>query len=423
MASRCPLLVVASVLTLHACDGGGGIELVVELKTDLTPGTEFASAQALLDGEAAASQPAFAGDDFVSGRRIAEIVDVTAGGHELVVQLRDDAGAVVVERDMSLQIEADLGITVVITRDCAGVSCPEDAGGVVLTCHGGRCVPPECSPALPTSCGTPECTGDADCGGCGVCADGVCLAPAVPGCADAGPGDAASDAPASDATTDGGGDATTDARTDGGSPPVCDTTDPGLVACWLFEDDLVDETGRHDLVALAPTFTDSGTSRGQAVEMSMGKELQLVPGTPAPTFTSGTWQMWLLPSIVPSIGRRGLLELDGSYGVFLYADGFLRCRFTMSTGTIATLVSTTRPAAGDWHHLACTVTDGGAQLFVDGVLEDDIADTADLATSTGTFMIGADAPSGTDAFGGDIDSVMLFDYVRSPTQIAADAAP
>ncbi len=417
------LLALASLLAVQGCDGSNAIELVVELKTDLTPGTEFASAQALLDGEAAAIQPAFAGDDFVSGRRIAELPDVNAGDHALVVQLRDDVGAVVVERHTSLHVEEDLGITVVITRDCVGVSCPDDAGGVALTCHGGRCVPPECSPALPTSCGTPECGGDADCGSCGVCADGVCLSPATSGCVvDAGPGDGAVDAPMSDAATDGGSDAAPDAGTDGGSPSVCDTTDTGLVACWLFEGNLDDETGRRDLTAAAPSFTDSGTARGQAVEMSMGHQLQLADGVTPPSFTSGTWQMWIRPDSVPSLGRRGLLELDGSYGIFLYADGTLSCRMATSGGGDATLRSATSVAPGDWHHIACTATMDSSQLYLDGMAEDGDVTNA-LALSSGTFMIGADAPSGSDAFEGAIDSVMLFDYVRTPMQIAADATP
>jgi len=177
--ARAIALVALAPSLLIACSSDDGIELLVDARTDLAPGIEFLSVSASLDGATPEVVPAVRGDAFDTGRRIAGFAGLGLGDHTLLVALRDGSGAVVVERTMRLAIERSVGVTVVLARGCVGMACPA-SGGVPLTCHGGRCVPPECSSLDTFACGSPECASAGDCGTaaeCAMasCANGVCL--------------------------------------------------------------------------------------------------------------------------------------------------------------------------------------------------------------------------------------------------------
>lgn len=179
------------VAWLVGCTSAGP-ELLVDLRTDLVPDAEFARVRTELyesrptNGEATLLDRrvvhAGAPDaDYLAGRRVASFEGVQRGSRWLVVSLLDDAGDVVVRRPIIVEVTADTGVIVVITRDCVGVECPgagDDVGA--LACLAGRCVDPRCHPQAREFCPPATCEADPDCAvpaacAAGACVDGTCL--------------------------------------------------------------------------------------------------------------------------------------------------------------------------------------------------------------------------------------------------------
>lgn len=203
----------ALVLLAIGCSDPAG-ELRVDVRTDYVAGIEFAEAVVRFDG--VETRRAFGSEDHTrQEHRLAE-VDARPGSFPLEVRLVAGDGRTLAARDVSVRVQGtSTGVTVVITRSCRDVVC-----GETESCLGGRCVTPECVRGDEPSCPEPECRASGDCtsafadcvrptceaGVClyaGSCAEGSFCDP-VEGCqplpgADAGPGDAGTDA-----GTDGG---------------------------------------------------------------------------------------------------------------------------------------------------------------------------------------------------------------------------
>jgi hypothetical protein len=184
---RCTLPALFACVALAAgCEQGSG-SLAVDLRTDLVPGVEFIAARTEIlppgqlgpgaVGDPSVSTPATTIDRYALGVRIAELSGLPLGTRGVRVRLVDASGATVVERVTLVPIEARSIVTIVITRDCRGVSCPRPADPAgATTCLGGRCVSPECrDTGDPFSCGAYECTSSAECIG-DACADWECTA-------------------------------------------------------------------------------------------------------------------------------------------------------------------------------------------------------------------------------------------------------
>ncbi len=243
MLKYLPSLLLVGFLGFGAgCEGEGGITLLVELKTDLVPGTEFAAVRTEV---AAAAEPTNTlsarevdvalGRDLTAGRRVAELDRLEPGTYVVRVTLVDIGGSEVLRRDVVVTATGTTGFTVLMTRDCVDVRCPMVGGDpALMACVGGRCVEPRCTPEAPEYCPVPECTAASECSdpvsSCAepVCEDGTCLVRTetavcaageycdpTAGCRgapgdggptdaapmDAGPGDASADAGATDADT------------------------------------------------------------------------------------------------------------------------------------------------------------------------------------------------------------------------------
>lgn len=158
-------------LVLASC-GPSGATLTVDLETDLVPGVDFDtvtvevappdySLPTLAPG--AISARATVGV-YVPGRRVAEVHDIVVGDHLVRVRLVDAMGNLVVERLIRLQIQSTYSLTVILTRDCAGIVCPEPGGDPSLnSCVRGMCESATCSPVHPEACAAPDCRLDSDC--------------------------------------------------------------------------------------------------------------------------------------------------------------------------------------------------------------------------------------------------------------------
>ncbi len=169
-------------VALGACEGSG--TLVVQVRTDLAPGSEFARVATTLTplaGGAPRELTAEIGDPSTWGRgvRVAEVAGLARGEYRLRVRAERADGAVVVERPVRVTLDEALEtVTVLLTRSCEGVECPAaDGDPTAAACLGGRCVDERCVEEDAPECGAPECTGDAQCDAGGLaCAVARCEA-------------------------------------------------------------------------------------------------------------------------------------------------------------------------------------------------------------------------------------------------------
>jgi hypothetical protein len=157
-------------LLLCACTSEES-SLLVDLKTDLVPGVEFSAVRTVIEGRPAPVEvAAFMSDDFIAGRRVAEIDDIAAGTHVVVVSAIAADRTVLAERRFQVIVQGRYGLTAVITRDCRSVDCP-----VGDTCVGGRCAPVDCVAPDDSSCPEPECGDAPSCPVPASCAEARCI--------------------------------------------------------------------------------------------------------------------------------------------------------------------------------------------------------------------------------------------------------
>ena len=219
--SRASLLSLLA-LTVPGCPTAE-YRLLVDVRTDLVPDVEFTSVRVLTDAGELRTHEVSRSDDYIAGRRVAEL-EMGEGTLGLRVSLLSSSGAVVLERRAVVDVRGSRGLVVVLSRVCQSVDCPRAGDPANATvCAGMRCVPPECTSVSPEACGEPECTTGADCPAVAACAEsecveGTCLYRAcVPAPIDAGVADGGgpTDADARDAgASDAGG-------LDAGTPPGC----------------------------------------------------------------------------------------------------------------------------------------------------------------------------------------------------------
>jgi len=150
-----------------------GLELFVEVRTDVLPGVEFETVETIVtvgDVSRTVTTRAVRADDYVAGVRVAEVGGLPIGQAIISATLLDASEVPVVGRDARTLLEESRAITLVITRTCRGVPCGENQ-----TCHAGACVDDRCGPDNPMACGTQECTTSTDCVATSACADVTCV--------------------------------------------------------------------------------------------------------------------------------------------------------------------------------------------------------------------------------------------------------
>ncbi len=151
--------------------------LVVQVRTDLSPGRDFAEVRVTPGFASPIHTAAGAGREWGSGVRVAELPGLAVDSASLEVAALDAAGEVVVARPVRVALEGGVRVvTVLLTRDCSGVVCPGAADLPEATaCLAGRCVPDDCVVERGDACGPAECERDAECPGGSACASARCV--------------------------------------------------------------------------------------------------------------------------------------------------------------------------------------------------------------------------------------------------------
>lgn len=192
------LAALATMFCLSACSATNPT-LDVRVYTGLVPGPEFSAVEttvfvadasgSLRVADSADARATF-GADFARGHKVATFV-IPEAEYQVRVRLLRPTGALLVERVVAIRLSGDSVVSVHLTRDCVGVTCPAPGGSPEFsTCLAGRCVDPRCSSAArdfcpdvafcnePSDCDTP-----AACAATG-CEEGVCVQAPIRGACD-----------------------------------------------------------------------------------------------------------------------------------------------------------------------------------------------------------------------------------------------
>lgn len=182
-SKRATVLCLFTVLACGSPDATANRSLFIELSTDLVPGAEifgaevvlFPSLDALQEADGGIADRAYLLGTDTLPKRIAAFETLQPGTWAARVRLLDASGSTRLERAVLVEVAGNTTATVIMTRDCEGVSCP-GAGDTqnALACLGGRCVDPRCTPQTPEYCPEPDCTIAAECPPVATCAERRC---------------------------------------------------------------------------------------------------------------------------------------------------------------------------------------------------------------------------------------------------------
>jgi hypothetical protein len=150
---------------LVACAQGS--TLTVQLATDLRAGTDIDGVHVRVrdSGGAMVGTSTF---DLASRRGVGRPVrigafDVPPGRYTVDVTLTLGS-ATVQSRTARTMVSGNSYLTLLMVRDCTGVTCPGAADDPAsVACLGGRCTSPDCSEDNPSACPTPRCHADSEC--------------------------------------------------------------------------------------------------------------------------------------------------------------------------------------------------------------------------------------------------------------------
>jgi hypothetical protein len=191
------------------------------------------------------------------------------------------------------------------------------------------------------------------------------------------------------------------------------------IARWDFDDKNTTSTIDTSGNSFSATWSGTGTPKfkpgkfGSSANFNGTNDCLAVPSSASFTITSGTYEAWVKTTNAGS-SYRGIIAKSSPGGIYL-KDNILIAYLG------ADLTSSINVADGNWHHVALTFQSAvasGVNLYLDGKL---------VATETRTFANGNDLALGSGAnpcssqyYLGQLDKVMVFNYARTPAQIAWD---
>ncbi len=197
----------------------------------------------------------------------------------------------------------------------------------------------------------------------------------------------------------------------------CDSGDANLVACYRFEEGsgtvLIDES-RYGYNGTLKNVTYEEGVEGRAVRLSDQSEIRIPEpdGEHALDFTSSlTLELHMMAASLPDVGRYGLLDNNGQYGIFLQPGGEVVCG--VGLGQRVSIDDAVHPDT--WYHILCSYD--GEELFLRvesaSSKAEAIPQSGEVPTQgTNGVTLGSNNPDGDVFRGGLIDNVRLWRTVR-----------
>ncbi len=132
---------LVGVALLWGCSSDPALELAVDLRSDYAPLADIDRVEVFLElGEGLERREEASlngGENLLSGFRVAEYTDLPRGQFGLRL-LAYRGGTTLVTRRANVDLRDSLAMTVVVSRSCEGVSCPQSGDPEIATeCIGG----------------------------------------------------------------------------------------------------------------------------------------------------------------------------------------------------------------------------------------------------------------------------------------------
>lgn len=190
----------------------------------------------------------------------------------------------------------------------------------------------------------------------------------------------------------------------------------GLILCFPFDGDAMDRIAGR-------AFTDDGISygpapSGQGALFDQESSPAVMPGSDLFALPLAfTIDLWFAIKSVPDRDERaGLLDKNGSTGIFAYGTGeedSVRLRLT----TRNTEINFPDVRIDDWHHVVFVFAEGGATAYLDRE-EEVLTNSAAVWTPDigGLLHVGSNADEGNDRLDGGIDQLRIWDRALTPTE-------
>lgn len=153
-------LLLIFVLAATGCDSGR--RLWIDVRTNLTPGRDVYYVEVDAEGLGRTTMPMRTDANWGRGERVATYDQVGDATVLVTVRLRDKLNRLVVERPALVVVRGDTAVTIVLTRDCRGVTC-ESTDGRLQACFAGACVDAACVDGSEPECPPARCGSSAEC--------------------------------------------------------------------------------------------------------------------------------------------------------------------------------------------------------------------------------------------------------------------
>lgn len=374
--------------------------LRVDLKTDYVPFVEFDAVRVQVDeGDVALrfDHVVERSENYLRGQRIDETT-TQAGVHSLTLTLFR-GGIPIATRRVSAIVQPPITVvTIVLTRNCQGVMCPND-NPALESCLGGRCVDPRCTPQTPEFCPVDQCMSDTECAEPDVacvearCDEGVCLAVpdntqceagevchGVRGCIDAEGDAGVMDAGVPDVfdagspdVFDAGSPDVFDAGEPDAGPTACDDADGDTLFLFTFDDanDVVTaESGVADNSLLQPGDSPCGGNVLRITNDESPSSHFRIPNRPEFELSAGSMDFWIRgPAAAFTQDIIGRDAQDGGAGHFTVSTSEMGELVLRSQSVLEEFYICSEPVdfESTWRRVGINFGAGGVELWIDGV--------------------------------------------------------
>ncbi len=160
----------------------------------------------------------------------------------------------------------------------------------------------------------------------------------------------------------------------------------------------------------------NGPKSGESIQIGGAGHIA-VPNTPAldADFAAGLSAGLFVR--VDTVGRRYLLEKDGSFQLILRKNGRVAATVTTNNGTATAISNQTLidTALGAWHHIALTYNGTALRLYFDGNQVGSAKHTGTVAGTNNPLKIGRELGTAADV---TVDDLEIWGTAWTPTEVA-----
>lgn len=209
---------------------------------------------------------------------------------------------------------------------------------------------------------------------------------------------------------------------------------PGPVARWKLDEGTGTTANDNSGNNLTGTLTTSPTwvagKYGRAVDFSPTSSYISVADNAALNITGDiTYEAWVKPTTIDGTARlifgKGTASANTTRQYSLRLNTSNRWEAFAYTGSTANSVAdtTVTPSTSRWDHIAAVrdTTAATLKIYINGVLTGTSTGvTGAINTTSDIFAIGREGTTASNYFGGQVDDVRIYNYIRNSKQIVQD---